>query len=167
MGQGNQVLRGPDISTKSLLFFFSTTFFCGGNTSSSNSGSAYQPEGQRRRLPGDDEPEASVAEEVLRGADGEQRPRRPRRRERAGEKAEAAPEVLGDAQRGHLPLVVAQPGLDHRRDGAEDVRRAGHGLHPHGAHEHQPSVPPERPRPLRELPFLHGGYGSDCLHEIC
>jgi hypothetical protein len=161
MGQGNQVLRGPDMYTEIPSFFLNFFFLFSRNlTNSKQPGSAaYQPEGQRRRVPGDDEPEPAVAEEVLRGADGQQRPRRPRRRERAGEEAEAAANVLGDTQRGHLRLVVAQPGLDHRRDGAEDVSGAGHGLHPHGPNEHKPSVRPERTRPLLELAH---GHGSGC-----
>ena len=116
----------------------------------------HHPEVQRRRLPGDDEPEPAVAEEVLRRAHEEHRPRRQRSRERAGDDADVAPDVLGDGQRGHLPLVVPEAGLEHWRDGAEEVADAGHGLHPHCSHQHQPSVPAEGPQPLRELP--HGKW---------
>ena len=115
---------------------------------------AHHRDGQRRCLAVDDEPEPAVAEEVLRGAHEQHRPRRQRGRERAGDDADVAPEVLGDGQRGHLPLVVPEGGLEHRRDGAEEVPDAGHGLHPHCRHEHQPSVPGEGPQPLRQLP--HG-----------
>ena len=99
-------------------------------------------------MPGDDEPEPAVAEEVLRGADEQHRPRRQHGRERAGEEADAVAEVLGDAERGHLALVVAQRGLDDRRDAAEEVPDAGHGLQPHCGDEHQPPVRGEGPQPV-------------------
>jgi hypothetical protein len=116
----------------------------------------HHPEGQCRRLPGDDEPEPAVAEEVLHGADEQHRPRRQHGRERAGEEADAVAEVLGDAERGHLALVVAQRGLDDRRDGAKEVPDAGHGLQPHCGDEHQPPVRREGPQSVPERPHRTG-----------
>jgi len=116
----------------------------------------HQPEGQRRHLPGDDEPEPAVPEEVLRRADEQHRPRRQHGRERAGEEADAVAEVLGDAERGHLALVVPEGRLDHRRDGAEEVADAGHGLQPHCGDEHQPPVRGEGAQPVPELPHRAG-----------
>lgn len=83
----------------------------------------------------DDEPQPPVAKEAMGRADEQQPPCRQHGRERPSEEAHAVLEVLGDAERRHLPLVVPQHALDHRRDGAEEVPDPGHGLR----HEHQPS----------------------------
>jgi len=61
--------------------------------------------------------------------------------------AGARPATMSQSQ---LPLVVPEGGLERRRDGAEEVPDAGHGLHPHCRHEHQPSAPGEGPQPLRQ-----------------
>jgi hypothetical protein len=100
----------------------------------------------------DGEPDPSVADEVLCGADEERGPEREQRAERPREEADAVAEVLGDAEPGHLALVVPQRALDHRREAAEEVPHPRAGLHPHRRHEHQPPVPQE---PLHPAPHLH------------
>lgn len=90
----------------------------------------HHPEGQNRRLPGDDDPQPPIAEEAMGRADEQQTQRWQHSRERPGEEAHAVPEVLGEAERRHLPLVVPQGSFDHRRDGAEEVPDAGDGLQP-------------------------------------
>ena len=122
---------------------------------------AHHGEGKRGRLVGDDEPEPAVAEEVLHGADEQHPPGRQHGRERAGEEADTVPEVLGDAERRHLALVVAEGVLDDRRDGAEEVADAGHGLQPHCGHEDEPSVHREGPQPLLDRP--HRSFFALCF----
>lgn len=112
---------------------------------------SYRPERWHGDAVGDGEPDPAVSDEVLRGADEERGPEREHGAERAGEEADAVAQILGDAEAGHLALVVAQRGLDRRRQAAEQVSHPGDRLHPHRRHEHQPPVPQEPPHPAPHL----------------
>jgi hypothetical protein len=127
---------------------------------------SHRPERGHGDAARDGEPDPAVADEVLRGADEERGPEREHGAERAGEEADAVAEVLGDAEPGDLALVVAERGLDNRREAAEEVADPGARLHPHRRHEHQPPVPQEPAHPAPHLrhcarvaPWLAPGNG--------
>ena len=92
---------------------------------------------------GDGEPERAEADEAERGADEQHEPGREAVAEHAGDDAEVLADVVGDAEHGELPLVVAEHRLERRRVERERVRVSRRHLHPH--RRRQPH--PRRPRP--------------------
>jgi hypothetical protein len=95
----------------------------------------------------DGEPERAEAEEAERRADEQHEPRREAVAQHAGDDPEVIADVVGDAEHGELPLVVAQHRLERRRVEGERVRVARRHLHPH--RRSQPH--PRRPRALLHL----------------
>lgn len=107
-------LRNQQNKIKIHILLINKTKIQKRNNKSKNT--THSPQRQGREPASHNEPNPAIANKVLQSSDEHRRPKRQNLAERAGEKPYAIPQILCDAKRSKLALVIAQRCFDYGRD---------------------------------------------------